>query len=1425
MPIPVTDLISTTSPSDTYATHDASLGKGGHRTVDSYQDLLNISPERRTSGMQVHVTSTDRLYKLSNSLKSWIYVNDSVTILDTEAELPSAPQIAGSFAYTKDSKKIFTLGNDLSTWSEYNTTLSSSLVTSVNAQSDLNTISLDDRYIGMIAKLADNTYYKLTSINFDASNVFQPNISDWLLINQTNLVDIFFDEDEIESLPQSELYNSRFLVSESDNTLIQLLNSEWIEINPSQAAYLIVDTLSDLSSVPAYYRKPGLVVFVSAESKLYTRNNTNSGWVTISGEPGSPGRGIVSTTVNSVTGDLEIEYTDGTIDNAGMVRGEAGEQGVSVVNVELYEDPMNPGDVYFITELSNGVVLQTSSSISGYNGASVADVYIENDQFYFTLSDGTALPPILVSGISPVSVERLYIDGPDFKVDYSNGTTDVIALASEVQGRGITSADLVNGELQIEWSDAPDVPETIGTLQGLLNVTVVDGELFVEYNTNPGTNVKIGDVNSLIALSKTNGELFAEYTNNPGVQVNLGSLISITGAYVNSSAELIFTTDALAPANEINVGVVANLKGADGKSLASVALVDNELIFTLEDGTPLAPIPVSGLTPISVTSARIDNGELFFGLSNGTEISAGLAGDLEGRGIVDAEVNTSGQVLFTYTDSPTPIEAGVLSFPNGIALTEGELFVTFSDNNTPQSIGLVPGINSMVIENGDIKVYYTNDPLIPVTVGNINTIDTFELINSVLRVNYENGTFEDIGTIKYILSMRINNSNQLQVEYSDAPGTFVTLGNVKGDQGIQGWSIVNAVVDSSGDLILTTDNPDVDQSIINAGFVRNTVNNLIGQTYSFTATAGQTEFLVAHNGDVLVFVSGSLIDEADYDIGALDRIVLTTPLTGGEDVRIIVYVAGGPSETGRGIVSITDSNGRYTVTLEDSSTFIIDTSNPLIDPENLPAGIAENGIVVLPNGDIEVTLTDGTVFIAGSANNAISVVSAYIDVDGSLIIVTDDPVNPEINAGNVLNNLAVQSIIIDTNGDLIITMNDGSDPFNAGPISKYVTGASIDGNGILSLQMSAGPDIVAGSVRNPLLGMVYDFVAFEGQTEFVLEHNGYEAVVYANGVALSKSSIILTDPTKVVLDEARSSGDIIKIMLMYSETVTATELAGASSAPNNTYYGKNEAGLAGFYPVNNIKVAVPYDFIASAGQTVFFVSHNNAVEVIVDGVFLMNNQYTLPNATRVTLNTPLSAGQRVRINALSSPVNSNGFIASNYSRFKYLTNTHGGTATVGAWLPRSINTLESNSIGAILDKNSMILSPGIYYVRGWAAANAVGASAIRLFNVSNGSVLLTGDSVYTGTYNRSATTAPLDVQFSNMNVPIEGYFEITTQSAIQVQHRVTYSRNTYGFGVVGGGFPGTTAATSGNPPSSTTPSQSTLGLSATLVDMQLWKVG
>jgi hypothetical protein len=71
MPIPVTDLISTTAESDTYATHTSILGKGGLHEVANIEARDAITVERRRAGMLVFTQDTQQYYTLSNDLISW----------------------------------------------------------------------------------------------------------------------------------------------------------------------------------------------------------------------------------------------------------------------------------------------------------------------------------------------------------------------------------------------------------------------------------------------------------------------------------------------------------------------------------------------------------------------------------------------------------------------------------------------------------------------------------------------------------------------------------------------------------------------------------------------------------------------------------------------------------------------------------------------------------------------------------------------------------------------------------------------------------------------------------------------------------------------------------------------------------------------------------------------------------------------------------------------------------------------------------------------------------------------------------------------------------------------------------------------------------------------------------------------------------
>jgi hypothetical protein len=71
MPIKITDSISTTDPSDTYATHVSVLGQGGHHEVATISERNLITLERTKIGMKVFVLEDGRTYELNGSL-SWV---------------------------------------------------------------------------------------------------------------------------------------------------------------------------------------------------------------------------------------------------------------------------------------------------------------------------------------------------------------------------------------------------------------------------------------------------------------------------------------------------------------------------------------------------------------------------------------------------------------------------------------------------------------------------------------------------------------------------------------------------------------------------------------------------------------------------------------------------------------------------------------------------------------------------------------------------------------------------------------------------------------------------------------------------------------------------------------------------------------------------------------------------------------------------------------------------------------------------------------------------------------------------------------------------------------------------------------------------------------------------------------------------------
>jgi hypothetical protein len=89
----VTGPLDTVNPSNTYATHDDSLGKGGFRVVADSAARLAITSMRRKAGMWVAQADTSEVWSLGNDLLTWSRV-------DTRAGSTGVIGYAGLLALT-----------------------------------------------------------------------------------------------------------------------------------------------------------------------------------------------------------------------------------------------------------------------------------------------------------------------------------------------------------------------------------------------------------------------------------------------------------------------------------------------------------------------------------------------------------------------------------------------------------------------------------------------------------------------------------------------------------------------------------------------------------------------------------------------------------------------------------------------------------------------------------------------------------------------------------------------------------------------------------------------------------------------------------------------------------------------------------------------------------------------------------------------------------------------------------------------------------------------------------------------------------------------------------------------------------------------------------------------------------------------------
>lgn len=127
-----------------------------------------------------------------------------------------------------------------------------------------------------------------------------------------------------------------------------------------------------------------------------------------------------------------------------------------------------------------------------------------------------------------------------------------------------------------------------------------------------------------------------------------------------------------------------------------------------------------------------------------------------------------------------------------------------------------------------------------------------------------------------------------------------------------------------------------------------------------------------------------------------------------------------------------------------------------------------------------------------------------------------------------------------------------------------------------------------------------------------------------------------------------------------------------------------------------------------------------------------------------------------------------------YCRERKTSGLPGGTFTQGAWQTRAMNAERTNEIGATTGSSQVILLAGTYVVEASCPAYSVGKHMARLYNISDGSMILEGTS----------ETAGDGIQSRSF---VSGRFTLSATKTIELQHYCDSTQVSNGFGV-GNGF-------------------------------------
>ena len=667
------------------------------------------------------------------------------------------------------------------------------------------------------------------------------------------------------------------------------------------------------------------------------------------GVDGKDGVSISEASINN-EGQLILTFTDGKSFNLDKVVGAKGEAGIGIANSKINEQ---------------GELVITYSNGQETNLGKVLGADGKDGQDGAAGKDGNAIVSTVIN------------NSGELVVTYSNGTSDNLGVVVGKDGQdGADGKDGINGSDGKDGKDGADGKDGVNGTNGKDGVDGEDGvgvssaqinsygELVITY-----TNGQISTLGKVIGADGKDGKDGAD--GKDGVNGTNGQDgkdgedgISISKSEINSKGELVITYSN----NEVeNLGVVVGSKGADGKDGVNGA--DGK------DGE-------DGKDGIGIEDIKIESGNLFITLSNGTTMNLGNIKGADGKDGVNGTNGKDGADGKDGQDGAPGADG--IDGKDGISISGAEinaakeLVLTFSDG-TDKNLGVVVGTDGA---DGKDGINGTNG-----ADGKDGRGIKKTEINAIgeLVITYTDDTSDNLGVIisdnggagtgAIAPRIQINASTNEWEISTDGGETYVSTGvkatgadgkdgadGADGKDGANGIGVTGANINDEKELVLKfSDGTEKNLGVIVGADGKDGADGEDGQdgingTNGIDGKDGQD----GADGKDGVGISGAAIESNNH-------LVLT--LSNGDTIDVGVVVG---------------ADGKNGVAGEDGQDGV--------DGEDGKDGVGIKNVTVSEEGILTVTLDNDTIFTLGNirGKDGIGIAKTEINAEGELVITYTD---------------------------------------------------------------------------------------------------------------------------------------------------------------------------------------------------------------------------------------------------------------------------------------------------------------------------------------------------------------------------------------------------------------------------------------------------